>query len=99
MTGVQTCALPILPSVLWDLLALMASRNAVLCLFNLIPIPPLDGFGVLEPLVPGLRQSSQVLQQYGFLILMLTVYSLHLVDWLWLQSDRLVGLTFRWLSF
>jgi Zn-dependent protease len=29
--------------------------NVLLCVFNLVPLPPLDGAGVLQGLVPGLR--------------------------------------------
>jgi Zn-dependent protease len=45
--------------------------NATLFLFNLIPLPPLDGFAVLNGLV-GDRISSllQPLQTYGPMILM-----------------------------
>lgn len=45
--------------------------NVILGVFNLIPIPPLDGFAVLQPLLPReVRQQLAGLQQWGPAILM-----------------------------
>lgn len=48
--------------------------NCVLAVFNLIPIPPLDGSRLLTVLLPQRWQSvSLALERYGFLLLMILV--------------------------
>ncbi len=43
--------------------------NLALAVFNLIPLPPLDGSHLIEPFIP--EDTRRTLEQYGFLILLL----------------------------
>lgn len=45
--------------------------NVILAVFNLLPIPPLDGSKILAGLLPGSREWMYKLEQYGVLILLL----------------------------
>lgn len=48
--------------------------NLALAVFNLIPIPPLDGSHILEYFLPAYRYAMMYrLQQYGFLILIFII--------------------------
>ncbi len=44
--------------------------NLILAVFNLLPIPPLDGSHVLFGLFPISQRTQMILSQYGFLILL-----------------------------
>ncbi|WP_371370824.1 site-2 protease family protein [Sporomusa aerivorans] len=57
--------------VLW----MTYSYNIILAIFNLVPIPPLDGSKVLASLLPGRQgQWFDQMEQYGPFILMALVY-------------------------
>ena len=50
--------------------------NIFLAIFNLIPIPPLDGSGILEGLLKGeALYNYQKIKPYGFIILILIIYA------------------------
>lgn len=50
--------------------------NVSLGVFNLIPIPPLDGFGVVESLAPSrLYPAIYWLRRYGFVILFVAMFT------------------------
>ncbi|MCB0309113.1 MAG: site-2 protease family protein [Bdellovibrionales bacterium] len=49
--------------------------NILLGMFNLLPFPPLDGGRVLYGLVPALREPLDQISRYGFLVLILLLYS------------------------
>jgi Zn-dependent protease len=71
-------------------LGLAAILNAFLFLFNMLPVPPLDGFGVLETFVPAVRRQASGLSQYGFLILLVLFFFFGLGDVLYDAAWRLV---------
>ena len=65
-----------LPSAVPDFLDIFIGLNAVLFVFNLLPLPPLDGYRIVEDLMPiDVRAKMTQFEQYGtliFLILVLT---------------------------
>jgi Zn-dependent protease len=57
------------------LLSSMLRMNISLAVFNLLPFPPLDGSKVLETfLPPSMQPLYEILEQYGFVILMVLMY-------------------------
>jgi Zn-dependent protease len=54
--------------------------NVLLMVFNLLPIPPLDGFTILLGLLPAeLAYRLAPLRQYGFIILMVVIFLLPVI--------------------
>lgn len=51
------------------ILSIMFSLNLLLCVFNLLPIPPLDGWGALGLILPesGARKLGELSQRLGML--------------------------------
>ena len=57
------------------LLEYLLTMNISLAVFNLLPFPPLDGSKILETFLPASAQPIlAVMEQYGYLILMLLIY-------------------------
>ncbi len=56
--------------------ALSVLVNVSLAIFNLLPIPPLDGFGVVESLAPAAAVPALIfLRRFGFLILLVMMFT------------------------
>jgi Zn-dependent protease len=56
---------------------IVVQLNLVLALFNLVPIPPLDGSKILFALLPGrFRYIENFLEQWGVFILLLFIFTL-----------------------
>lgn len=66
--GGQTWAAPLM-----ELAQMMVLANILLAIFNMIPIPPLDGFGILSAYTGGRGKGVAFLQQYGMLILLVII--------------------------
>lgn len=61
-------------SVLNGFFTIFIWTNIVLCLFNLIPLPPLDGFHIVRDLLPPkLKMSFYQVEKHGMFILMILV--------------------------
>lgn len=61
---------PSLLEEIWAALAFLIFLNIYMVFLNSLPIPPLDGFGVLRPwLSPSLQAQAQKFGKYGILIL------------------------------
>jgi Zn-dependent protease len=78
------------------MLLVAVSANVVLAVFNLIPIPPLDGSRVVSGLLP-LRQalSYSRLEPYGFVLIFLLFYSGAMDAILWPPVRTVTLLLFR----
>jgi Zn-dependent protease len=75
---------------LYTILLYLIIINIYLAIFNLIPIPPLDGSGIIEGVLKGDALSMyEKIKPYGFLILILAIY-LHLLDYIANPLLRLV---------
>jgi Zn-dependent protease len=59
-------------------LALFIQINILLMIFNLLPIPPLDGSKLLFTFLPISEHTKQLLDQYGFVFLL---FFLFLFSW------------------
>lgn len=67
--------------------------NLVLCFFNLIPVPPLDGSHLFYYLLPpAWGQKYRDLHRFGFLLVLVLVYFLRpLLTWLMTPAFILLG--------
>lgn len=73
--------LAVLPAAIPYFLASIVSVNLLLALFNLLPIPPLDGSHLLFSVLPdSMRSVRSFLRQYGFFLLLIFIF--FLFDWL-----------------
>ncbi|MEK7579244.1 MAG: site-2 protease family protein [Patescibacteria group bacterium] len=67
-----------IPSGLIEIFQLIVVVNISLAIFNLVPIPPLDGSKILFALLPPSKQNIRyALEQYGFILVIVFI----LVGW------------------
>lgn len=74
-SGFVYANVPGLPDPVADFLGLFATLNVVLAVFNLLPLPPLDGSRLLTIFLPPGRQKIVFwLDRYGFLVLLFLLF-------------------------
>ena len=72
--AIITLSLPV-PGMLFEILNYFVLINVFLFVFNLIPIPPLDGYKVLTGVVdPRTAYQLRQLEQYGFVLILLILF-------------------------
>lgn len=64
-----------LPGIFLGFLLMVIFWNVLLGVFNMVPIPPLDGSKLLYPLLSLRTETIVFLEQYGFLLLLLVLFS------------------------
>lgn len=57
-----------------QLLSIIVFYNFLWGVFNLVPIPPLDGSWILFRFIPGSQKTKMFLQQYGLFILIFFIF-------------------------
>lgn len=63
------------PPILFDLFKYCCAINIILALFNLLPVPPLDGSRVVAGILPPkIRDAYVGLERYGILIIIALLY-------------------------
>lgn len=69
------------PAIFFWLFMIILTINVALAIFNLIPIPPLDGSKLLFAVVPISEQKKMVMEQFGFIFLLFVIFFLSTPIW------------------
>lgn len=65
-----------IPMFVPTFLTVLINLNILLFVFNLLPIPPLDGYRIIEDLVPAnVRAKMTQYEQYGMLIFLILLFT------------------------
>ena len=74
------------------ILSIFIILNVTLGIFNLFPIPPLDGSHVLEELLPSqMAAAYEQIRPFGFLILLAIMWGTPVFSWIFNPVFRLLG--------
>lgn len=84
-------------SIILNMLSYIIQFNIVFCVFNLIPIPPLDGSKVLAYFLPQkARGFMYTLERYSFFIIMF-IYITHLTSYIIQPGYALIAKFLDWI--
>ncbi len=76
MSGLMSPAAEFFLGPLFLIVSFGIRINIVLTVFNLIPVPPLDGFNILKGLLPRIHAYKlEAMEPYGFLILLALLFT------------------------
>lgn len=82
-----------MPASFLQIAASVVIINIVLAIFNLVPIPPLDGSKILFAFLPyHLHQIRESLERYGFFIVLIFIV------FLWQYLTPVIGVVFSFLT-
>lgn len=104
LTGVLTASNVEMFSLIFNFFFYIAAFNVALMLFNLLPVPPLDGSRILDLILPA-RASAFIAryERYMFLLVIVVAFALSdvlssLAYWILQGIDFLTGLPFLWVE-
>lgn len=82
------------PPVAWAGLAFLVQLLVFSCILNSLPIPPFDGYGVIEPWLPvSIRQKASAFSNYSIWIILLLMWFVEPVNaGLWSLTNGLASL-------
>lgn len=76
----------------WSALGYLAELQVIAGLLNLIPMPGLDGYGIIEPwLSPATRRSLANLAPFGMMIVFLLLWNTSINGWFFHLVDDVTG--------